>query len=139
MPTERCEQVLLVAREVFGLGELTDINCTCQSIFFVFLHINNFFNMYATHTRYTSALRHSPFDGSATRNLWLVAALLTRSTVAIRLTQIGWFNDVFETRPVAVRDLAPAIGFGAALFWFDEARKWLVRHHPQSLWAKTAW
>ena len=124
---------------VFSLNELTDINCTGQSIFFVSLLITNFFNMYATRTRYTSALRHNPFYGAETRNLWLVAAAITGSAVAIALTQIAWFNSVFDTRPVAVRDVAPAIGFGAALFLFDEARKWVVRHHPQSLWAKTAW
>ena len=123
---------------IFSLSELSDIQYSGQSIFFVSLLITNFFNLFATRTRYTSFLQHNPLYGAG-RNLWLLSATVAGSCVAVLLTQASWFNTVFLTRPVEVRDVAPAIGFGALLFAFDELRKYVLRTYPSSLWAKTAW
>ena len=123
---------------IFTASELLDLVSTGQSIFFVSLLLTNVAAMYSTRTRYTSALQHNPLVG-AHSNRALLAATVAGSVVAVGLTQLAWFHGVFLTRPVAVADVAPALGFGAALLVFDEARKWVVRNRPAWWWAKTAW
>ena len=122
----------------FTSDQLNEIVWTGQSIFFVSLIVTNFFSMLATRTRYASFFQHSPVRGPG-RNWWLLAAIVCGSCFGVLLTQARWFNEVFNTRPVSLASVAPAIGFGFALFAFDEARKWNVRNRPHSLWAKTAW
>lgn len=127
-----------VGDRVFSYTEQNEINFTGQSIFFVSLIITNFFNMLATRTRYQSFFQHQPFYGRS-RNLWLLAAICAGSLIGVIMTQVSWFNVVFNTRPVPVKYVAPAIGFGVILFFYDELRKWNKRNRPNSLWAKVSW
>jgi sodium/potassium-transporting ATPase subunit alpha len=119
-------------------AELDELQFTGQSIFFVSLVITQFANLLSSRTRYLSFFSHSPFHGPS-RNLWLFAAMAVSSLIAVIITQVPFFNNTFHTRPVPVRYVAPALGFGAFLFLFDEARKLVARHHPQSAWAQLAW
>ena len=65
-------------------------------------------------TRYRSFHQHNSFTATA-RNLWLLAAMAASSLIAIVITQARFFNSVFHTRPVPVRYVMPALGFGGLL------------------------
>ncbi|CAF4641488.1 unnamed protein product [Rotaria socialis] len=109
-----------------------------QCIYYVALCIMQFFNLLSSRTRYVSFFSHNPLFGKA-RNLTIPCGILFSTSVGLVLTLIPWFNSVFKTHPVPVRFVCPAIGFGAALFLFDELRKLLVRRFPNSFIAKMAW
>ena len=119
-------------------GELDGYMFTGQSIYFVALVIMQFFALLSTRTRYVSLFSHSPLYGPS-RNLWLFGAMGVSSLIAIIITQVTFFNDTFHTRPVPVRFVMPALGFGGFLFLFDETRKRYVKRYPHSLAAKMAW
>jgi len=123
---------------VYTYDELNEINWHGQSIFFISLLITNFFSMLATRTRYTSLLTHHPLWGAG-KNWWLGVAIIVGSGVGVGLSEVQWVNEVFHTRPVGVGTVAPALGFGVGVLVFDEVRKWVWRHYPQSWWARTAW
>ena len=122
----------------FSQDQLDDMMYTGQSIFFVSLVITQFANLLSSRTRYVSFFQQNPFTRRA-RNLWLFAAMLVSSLIAILITQVGFFNDVFHTRPVPVRYVMPALGFGGFLFLFDEVRKGWIQRYPQSIAAQMAW
>ncbi|CAF3480314.1 unnamed protein product [Rotaria socialis] len=109
-----------------------------QCIYYVALCIMQFFNLLSSRTRYVSFFSYNPLFGKA-RNLTIPCGILFSTSVGLVLTLIPWFNSVFKTHPVPVRFVCPAIGFGAALFLFDELRKLLVRRFPNSFIAKMAW
>ncbi|CAF4463611.1 unnamed protein product [Rotaria socialis] len=109
-----------------------------QCIYYVALCIMQFFNLLSSRTRYVSFFSYNPLFGKA-RNLTIPCGILFSTSVGLVLILIPWFNSVFKTHPVPVRFVCPAIGFGAALFLFDELRKLLVRRFPNSFIAKMAW
>ena len=119
-------------------AQLDDLLYTGQSIFFVSLVIMQFFNLLSTRTRYVSFFAHPPFHGPS-RNLWLFAAMSVSTLIAITITQVHAFNDLFHTRPVPVKYVMPALGFGGFLFLFDETRKRFVQRYPTSTAAWLAW
>lgn len=119
-------------------AELDELVFTGQSIFFVSLVITQFANLLATRTRTLSFFQHSPFYGPG-KNWWLFAAMFLSTAIAIVITQVEFFHTTFDTRPVPVRSIMPALGFGAALFMADEIRKWHVRNYPESKIAQLAW
>ena len=119
-------------------AELDELLFTGQSIFFVALVVMQFFSLLSTRTCYVSLFSHSPFSGPS-RNLWLFAAMTVSSLIAIVITQVGFLNDTFHTRPVPVRFVMPALGFGALLLLFDETRKAVRQRYPKSLVAWMAW
>lgn len=119
-------------------AELNDIMFTGQSIFFVSLIITQFGNLLAVRTRKMSFFQQSPISGP-TRNLHIFVAITASTIIAVMITQIRWFNDAFNTRPVPAQYVAPAIGFAGLIFAYDEARKWAVRRYPKSWIAKIAW
>ncbi|CAF3428739.1 unnamed protein product [Rotaria socialis] len=109
-----------------------------QCIYYVALCIMQFFNLLSSRTRYVSFFSYNPLFGKA-RNLTIPCGILFSTSVGLVLTLIPWLNSVFKTHPVPARFVCPAIGFGAALFLFDELRKLLVRRFPNSFIAKMAW
>ncbi len=119
-------------------AELDDLMFTGQSIFFVVLVVMQFFSLLSTRTRYVSLFAHSPFHGPS-RNLWLFVAMAVSTLIAVIITQLQFFNDTFHTRPVPVRYVMPALGFGGLLFLFDETRKAIRQRYPQSFVARMAW
>jgi sodium/potassium-transporting ATPase subunit alpha len=118
--------------------ELVLIQETGQSIYYVALCVMQMFNLLTTRTRYVSFFKHNPFFGKA-RNWTIIAGILFSTVVGLIITLVPWFNSVFKTRPVPVKYVCPALGFGVALFLFDEIRKFLVRRYPKSFLAKMAW
>ena len=98
----------------------------------------NWFQMFATRTRYSSILQHNPFFGKG-QNLWLIVSTVAGILTAIFVCELPWFQATFSTRSVPVKYVCPAIGFGALLLLFDEFRKWRVRTDPKGFWAGIAW
>jgi hypothetical protein len=97
-----------------------------------------FFNLLSSRTRYASFFTQNPFFGKS-RNLTIVFGIIFSSGVGLLITLVPWFNHVFHTRPVPVKYVCPALGFGVALFLLDEIRKFFVRKYPNSFLAKMAW
>ncbi|CAF1039319.1 unnamed protein product [Adineta ricciae] len=118
--------------------ELTIIQQNGQCIYYVALCVMQMFNLLTTRTRHVSFFQHNPFYGKA-RNWTILIGIIFSATVGLILTLVPWFNSVFKTEPVEVKYVCPAIGFGAALFIFDEIRKFFVRRYPKSFLAKMAW
>ncbi|CAF1547925.1 unnamed protein product, partial [Adineta ricciae] len=118
--------------------ELNSILQTGQSIYYVSLCIMQMFNLISTRTRYVSFFKHNPFFGK-TRNLTICIGVVFSTSVGLLITLVPWFNSVFKTKPVPVKYICPALGFGVGLFVFDEVRKFLVRRYPKSFLAKIAW
>ncbi|UJR18712.1 hypothetical protein I4U23_005619 [Adineta vaga] len=118
--------------------ELTSILQTGQSIYYVDLCIMQMFNLIWTRTRYVSFFKHNPLFGKA-RNLTLCIGVVFSTSVGLLITLVPWFNSVFKTKPVPVKYICPALGFGLSLFIFDEVRKFLMRRYPKSCLAKMAW
>ncbi len=118
--------------------ELLHIQETGQCIYYVALCIMQMFNLLTTRTRHVSFFQHNPFFGKA-RNWTILTGIVFSSTVGLIITLVPWFNSVFKTAPVPVKYVCPALGFGVALFLFDEIRKFFVRRYPKSFLAKMAW
>ena len=111
---------------------------TAQSIYFVSIVITQWFNMLTTRARYSSILDHNPFYGRA-QNLWLFVAMAGGIGVCAFVLNVQWFNMIFFTRPVPVKYVCPAIGFGALMLIMDELRKWNIRKDPKGFLAQIAW
>jgi sodium/potassium-transporting ATPase subunit alpha len=118
--------------------ELLYIQETGQCIYYVALCVMQMFNLLSTRTRHVSFFQHNPFFGKA-RNWTILIGIVFSSTVGLFITRVPWFNSMFKTQPVPVKYVCPALGFGVALFVFDEIRKFLVRRYPKSFVAKMAW
>lgn len=118
--------------------ELLHIQQTGQCIYYLALCVMQMFNLLATRTRYVSFFNHNPFCGKA-RNWTIILGIIFSISIGLLITLIPWFNSMFYTQPVPVKYVCPALGFGAALFIFDEIRKLLVRRYPNSFLAKMAW
>jgi magnesium-transporting ATPase (P-type) len=128
----------LCSGRALSLADQNELVFTAQSIYFVSLLIVNWFQMFATRTRYSSILQHNPVTGKG-QNLWLFASLGAGIAVAAFVLNVPWFNEIFNTRPVPVKFVCPAIGFGGLLLLFDEFRKWHVRSYPGGFFARIAW
>ncbi|CAF0847481.1 unnamed protein product [Didymodactylos carnosus] len=122
----------------YTTDELTTINESGQSIYYVALCIMQFFNLMSSRTRYASFFTHNPFFGKG-RNLTVLCGIVASTTVALVVTLVPWFNTQFKTVPVQVKYVMPALGFGALLFTLDELRKFYIRKYPKSILAKIAW
>lgn len=109
-----------------------------QSIYYCSVCLFQFFNYFATRTRYTSILEHNPFWGKG-RNWIVFGAMLLSAGVQLLITQIAWFNNVFGTGPVPVKYVMPTLGFGLLWLLIDELRKWCIRKYPRGIIAKIAW
>jgi sodium/potassium-transporting ATPase subunit alpha len=118
--------------------ELLHIQETGQCIYYVALCIMQMFNLLSTRTRHVSFFQHNPFFGKA-RNWTILTGIAFSSAIGLIITLVPWFNSVFKTAPVPIKYVCPALGFGAALFLFDEIRKFFVRRYPNSFLAKMAW
>ncbi|UJR08037.1 hypothetical protein I4U23_012314 [Adineta vaga] len=119
-------------------NELLLVQENGQCIYYIALCIMQMFNLLTTRTRHLSFFQHNPFFGKA-RNLTILIGIIFSAAVGLVITLVPWFNSVFKTEPVPVKYVCPALGFGAALFLFDEIRKFFVRRYPKSFIAKMAW
>lgn len=97
-----------------------------------------FFNLLSARTRYASFFTQNPFYGK-TKNLTIFYGIFFSTLVSLFVTLTPWFNSIFNTRPVPILFVCPAIFFGLTLFLFDELRKLMIRRYPNSCLAKIAW
>ncbi|KAL1921901.1 uncharacterized protein VTP21DRAFT_10543 [Calcarisporiella thermophila] len=119
-------------------AELDDLKNTGQCVYFVTLVILQFGNVLAIRTRRLSLLQASPL-AKRTRNLYLFAAMVGSLCIALLITLLPFFNNVFGTRPVPVRHWLIPIALAIGIVLMDEMRKLLARTFKDSWIAKIAW
>ena len=119
-------------------SQQVSINLTAQAIYYVAIITINWFQMFATRTRYSSIFQHNPIYGPG-QNLWLFVCMGVGIKLAVFVLNVHWFQTTFGTIDVPVHYVLPAIGFGALLLTMDELRKWWIRHHPAGFLARIAW
>jgi sodium/potassium-transporting ATPase subunit alpha len=122
----------------YSQDQLTAMSYVAQSVYYCSVCLFQFFNYFATRTRYTSIIDHNPFWGKG-RNWYVFGAMLISIIIQIIVTQVVWFNVVFYTAPVPVKYVMPTLGFGMLWLLIDELRKWCIRKFPHSFLAKIAW
>ncbi|KAL1924288.1 uncharacterized protein VTP21DRAFT_7323 [Calcarisporiella thermophila] len=118
--------------------ELNELVYTGQSVYFVTLVILQFGNLLAVRTRRLSLLQAPPFV-APTRNLYLFGAMLGSLCIALLLTLLPIFNQVFNTRPVPWEHWLIPAALALGIVVMDEMRKLVVRLFPGSVVAKVAW
>ncbi|CAF1250241.1 unnamed protein product [Didymodactylos carnosus] len=118
--------------------ELNTIVYTGQCVYYCSVCLLQFFNFFTSRTRYTSFFSHNPFYGKG-QNLYVIVGIGVSVGIQVIVTQIAWFNKVFQTAPVPVKYVLPTLGFGTAWFIIDELRKLYIRKYPLSFLAKIAW
>ncbi|CAF1191376.1 unnamed protein product [Adineta steineri] len=118
--------------------ELIIMTYVSQSVYYCSVCLFQFFNYFATRTRYASLFEHNPFWGKG-KNWYVFGAMVISAGVQIIITQIGWFNQVFSTSRVPVKYIMPTLGFGMLWLVIDELRKLCIRKYPRSFIAKIAW
>jgi sodium/potassium-transporting ATPase subunit alpha len=118
--------------------QLTQMTSVSQSIYYCSLCLFQFFNFFATRTRYASILEHNPIWGKG-QNLYVFISMILSIGVQLIVTQVNWFNVVFGTAHVPVKYVMPTLGFGMLWLIIDELRKLYIRKFPRSIAAKIAW
>ncbi|CAF4812261.1 unnamed protein product [Rotaria sp. Silwood1] len=122
----------------YSIEQLTYMICVSQSIYYCSLCLFQFFNYFATRTRYASILEHNPFWGKG-RNWYVFGAMSISVGIQILITKVQWFNRVVHTASVPIKYVMPTLGFGMLWLIIDELRKYLIRKFPNSFLAKIAW
>jgi sodium/potassium-transporting ATPase subunit alpha len=122
----------------YSPNQLIEMTFIAQSVYYCSVCLFQFFNYFATRTRYTSILEHNPLWGKG-RNWPVFGAMILSIAVQVIITQVRWFNQVFHTAPVPVKYVMPTLGFGMLWLIIDELRKWYIRKSPYSFIAKIAW
>jgi sodium/potassium-transporting ATPase subunit alpha len=122
----------------YTIDQLTTMTYVAQSVYYCSVCLFQFFNYFATRTRYTSIFEHNPFWGKG-RNLYVFGAMIISIGIQLIVTRVGWFNDVFSTGPVPPKYIMPTLGFGMLWLIIDELRKLCIRKFPRSFIAKIAW
>ncbi|CAF0772355.1 unnamed protein product [Adineta steineri] len=139
-------QSFLLTYENFGLNgttpyttdELQSMNNVAQSVYYCSMCLFQFFNFFATRTRYASILQHNPLWGKG-QNLYVFGAMIISIAIQLFFTQIGWFNRILGTGRVPPKYIMPTLGFGMLWLIIDELRKLYIRKRPRSLVARIAW
>ena len=122
----------------YTTDELVQMNNIAQSVYYCSMCLFQFFNFFATRTRYTSILQHNPFYGKG-QNLYVFGAMLVSVGIQLLFSRINWFNQTLDTGRVPVKYILPAFVFGMLWLIIDELRKLLLRKYPQSFIARISW
>jgi sodium/potassium-transporting ATPase subunit alpha len=122
----------------YTVEQLTAMSFVAQSVYYCSMCLFQFFNYFATRTRYESIIEHNPLWGKG-RNWYVFLAMIVSAATQLIVTQIPWFNTVFSTGPVPVKYVLPTLGFGMLWLLIDEARKWCIRKYPRGIAARIAW
>jgi sodium/potassium-transporting ATPase subunit alpha len=122
----------------YTMDQLQSMANVSQSVYYCSMCLFQFFNFFATRTRYTSILKHNPIWGKG-QNLYVFGAMLTSIAIQVFFTQIGWFNRVLGTGRVPPKYVLPTLGFGMLWLIIDELRKFCIRKYPRGLAARIAW
>jgi sodium/potassium-transporting ATPase subunit alpha len=119
--------------------QLTSINQTGQSIYYVALCIVQCFNLLTTRTRYASFFTHNPFWSQQSRNLWLIVGMIASAITCVLITEVPFIQHQFKTRHIPILYVLPAFGFGFLMFIMDEFRKLYIRRNPDCFLEHLAW
>ncbi len=122
----------------YSVAQLKAMTSVAQSVYYCSVCLFQFFNYFATRTRYASILEHNPFWGKG-GNWNVFGAMILSIIIQIIVTQVLWFNQVFGTGPVPVKYVMPTLGFGMLWLIIDELRKLCIRKYPHGFTAKIAW
>jgi len=122
----------------YSVAQLTAMTGVAQSVYYCSVCLFQFFNYFATRTRYASILEHNPFWGKG-QNWHVFVAIFMSIIIQVIITRVRWFNRIFHTAPVPVKYVLPTLGFGALWLIIDELRKWRVRKCPHGFVARIAW
>jgi sodium/potassium-transporting ATPase subunit alpha len=122
----------------YSTAELTTMTSVAQCVYYCSVCLFQFFNFFATRTRYTSIFEHNPFWGKG-QNWYVFGSMIISVGIQLIITKIVWFNQVFSTGPVPAKYIMPTLGFGMLWLIIDELRKLCVRKYPRSFIAKIAW
>jgi sodium/potassium-transporting ATPase subunit alpha len=128
----------VIPQTSYNMDQLNEMVNISQSIYYSSLCIFQFFNFFATRTRYKSILQHNPIWGKS-RNLYVFGTIIISTGIQLIFTEIPWFNQVFGTTPIPAKYVMPTLGFGMLWLIIDELRKLYIRKYPCSLAAKIAW
>ena len=110
-----------------------------SSIYFVNLVVMQWFNLFTIRTRRLSIFQHPPVFNKRTQNLALFPAILFALVMAIAFLYPAAIQKYLGTAPIPVEYWFLPFGFGIGLFFLDEARKFIVRKWPESVFGKAAW
>jgi Ca2+-transporting ATPase len=69
----------------------------------------------------------SAFHRDTFRNRWLWVALGAVVGLQVLVTHVGWFQQLFSTRPIGGADWLVCVTVASAALWIDEVRKWRSR------------
>ncbi|CCH42518.1 putative membrane protein [Wickerhamomyces ciferrii] len=123
----------------YSADKISELTNTVSSIYFITLVIMQFFNLFATRTRYLSVFQQKPIFDKTTSNYPMFIAIVFGLAVTFFFNYIPWFQNVLNTSPVPAKFYFIALGFGAVVLIYDELRKFTIRKYPNCLWAKVAW
>jgi sodium/potassium-transporting ATPase subunit alpha len=118
--------------------QLRSMAHVAQSVYYCSVCLFQFFNYFATRTRYESIFQHNPLWGKG-RNWSVFVAMILSILTQIIVTQGPWFNRIFHTAPVPAKYIMPTLGFGMLWLIIDELRKWCIRKYPHGFLARIAW
>lgn len=111
-----------------------------QSIYFFTLVIMQWGNLLATRTRRLSIFQHPPiFNKEGKGNPMLIPAMVCALLLCIFFSYVPFFQNTFLTRGIPVEYIFLPFSFALGLLFVDEARKYLVRQHPNGFLARIAW
>ncbi|KAK1753292.1 hypothetical protein QBC47DRAFT_431753 [Echria macrotheca] len=110
-----------------------------SSIYFVTLVVMQWFNLLAVRTRRLSIFQHPPVFNRATRNYYLLPAVLFALVMAFFWLYIPALQPTLGTTQVPVEHWFLPMAFGLGILLLDEARKFAVRKWPKGVVARIAW
>ncbi|CAF2143858.1 unnamed protein product [Rotaria magnacalcarata] len=122
----------------YSIEQLIQMTYISQSVYYCSLCLFQFFNYFATRTRYASIIEHNPFWGKG-QNLYVFIAMILSVGIQLLVTKVQWFNEIFHTAAAPVIYVLPTLGFGILWLLIDELRKLMIRKFPNSFLAKIAW
>eukprot|EP00743_Colponemidia_sp_Colp-15_P005772 GILK01006204.1.p1 GENE.GILK01006204.1~~GILK01006204.1.p1 ORF type:complete len:1066 (+),score=189.62 GILK01006204.1:170-3199(+) len=124
----------------FSQQALNEMLFASQSIFFLTLVIVQFGTVLAVRTRHMPFARHNPFSANPNkRNMHFLSYCCCSALMAVLVIVIPFMNDVFNTRQVEFKYIAPAFGFAVFIFLWDDLRKQITLKRPHGFIARLAW
>ncbi|OJJ42424.1 hypothetical protein ASPZODRAFT_20541 [Penicilliopsis zonata CBS 506.65] len=109
-----------------------------SSIYFVTLVIMQFFNLLAIRTRRLSIFQQPPILNRETQNLLLFPAMLFALCMVFIFCYIPGLQKSIDTTSIPAEHFFLPVAFGVGLLFFDEGRKYCVRH-GHGFFARIAW
>ncbi|CAN6668768.1 calcium-transporting ATPase 1 [Trichomonascus vanleenenianus] len=109
--------------------QLNEFNYTGQSVYFVTLVILQWGNLLSVRNRKLSILQADPIRKER-RNVWIPLGACLGFVIAIFVTEVPWFQNIFNTRPVPVEFWLIPLPLAFGILVMDEIRKVIARNVP---------